>query len=917
VAWSVIQSASAASSGIATTKAVTFATANLSSGTKIIALVSASSGTPSITSVKDGAGNTLTLITSVTLAGKGITGLFAMDTPAGDVGSKPTITATLGVSGETSILVQEVSGLATGNTVAAMIDGTSGHVSGLGGSSTGSPSYTSSTTSEYMVACYGDDGGPETWTAPSGLTADAASVNSSSQADVAIAYGNSTGGTEAGSWAITGSSADWIAILTAFQLAGGGGATSGTATLTGAGALTALGTVPGTGTASLVGAGTLTAAATMIGVTIPVWTVAVDWNGNGSFTDAGDDISKDALDTAGATIQYGRDQARAVAAIAPASAGFLIDNASRNYSPDNAASTLTPNVRPRRPVRISAVQNATTYVKYRGFLETYDVNSQDHTVNVGCSDALAGFASLTLSTPLYFSITTGQAIGHILDALGWTGGRDLDAGATMIRWWWEEGTDGLSALQKVLDSEGPPAIAYIDEDTGNFAFRDRSHRLVRIASKTSQATWADSGPDSVPVFGPPFTYDLGWQGIINSVTIPADDREISGATSVVWQDSTGGTTSIAPGGTAVVIAQGADPFTAAITPSVATGDWVQQSGTTTAALSRTSGQSVTITYTDGGSGSVISALQLQAYSVPVARTTQVAVADATSIGQYGIRSLGAVSRFPVWAGLNDAAAIAAMILAQRAQRLPIISVTFEGGGNTLVLTQQLARNLSDRVTVTEYETGLANVDFFVEQIGHVISAGGAWLTTTFGCERAPVTSLAGQNAGFEGGIGTWTSGGNANLSGTSAQSHSGASSMAMSSQASGNMSCAHCADPQILTAGVSCTPNGLVQCSAWLRAAVSARSVQCGAAFYNAAGTFLSIVYGSTVADSSAGWTQATAALTAPGGAVWCNARVQVLATGGAAEVHYVDDVVLATASPFIFNDATYGRFDTGGGFGI
>jgi len=78
------------------------------------------------------------------------------------------------------------------------------------------------------------------------------------------------------------------------------------------------------------------------------------------------------------------------------------------------------------------------------------------------------------------------------------------------------------------------------------------------------------------------------------------------------------------------------------------------------------------------------------------------------------------------------------------------------------------------------------------------------------------------------------------------------------------------------------------------------------------------LAYGSTVADSTGGWTQAVAQLTAPSGAAWCNARVQVLSTGGAAEVHYVDDVLLgpATALPFLFDDPTWGQFDTGGGFG-
>ncbi len=593
--------------------------------------------------------------------------------------------------------------------------------------STGScvvPSITLAGGSDWLLGifAFGQSSAPGTLALPAGFTSQVAQFSSGGAAsDMAMIAGDiePTGSGATGAKTATSTTTNYpVGFLVG--IAPLSGTIGGGAALAGAGHVTAAGTVPGA-------------------ATTPIWSVGVDWNNNGSFADAGDDISKQVLDTSTMTIQYGRDQARAMNPAVAASAGFLIDNATRNYSPDYTGSTLTPNVLPGRGVLVSAIQSGTTYTVYRGYLGTYDVSSQDHVVTVSCADVLARFASLTLSTQLYFSVTTGQAIGFILDALGWAGGRDLDAGATMIRWWWEEGTDGLTALQKVVDSEGPPALVYLDEPTGNFCFRDRSHRLIRAMSKTSQSTWADSGTDAVPVFGPPFTYDLGWQGIINSANIPVTDRDTNGALSVVWQDAAAGTYTLAAFGAMSLTAQGSDPFTNALTPGVSTGDWVQQAGTTTAALSRASGQSTTITYTDGGTGSVISALQLQAYSVPVTHTTQVTASDPTSIGQYGTRSLDAVSRNPVWAGLNDAQAIAGMILAQRAKRLPVVQVTFAGGGNTLVLTQQLARNLSDRVTITEYETGLTSVDFFIEQVGHSISAGGAWLVTTFGCEKAPVT----------------------------------------------------------------------------------------------------------------------------------------------------------------------------------
>ena len=57
------------------------------------------------------------------------------------------------------------------------------------------------------------------------------------------------------------------------------------------------------------------------------------------------------------------------------------------------------------------------------------------------------------------------------------------------------------------------------------------------------------------------------------------------------------------------------------------------------------------------------------------------------------------------------------------------------------LTQQLARDLSDRVHITDTETGL-NADFFVEQISHATSGTGRVLTTTFGCEKADATRPA-------------------------------------------------------------------------------------------------------------------------------------------------------------------------------
>ena len=111
MAWSWLQSASA-SPGVVGTASVTFTTANVSAGSKIICCVAfGATGADSITSVKDGAGNSLTNLATVsgTVGGNfTLVALYAMDTPAGDVGTKPTISAVLTTvnSPSVSILIQ-------------------------------------------------------------------------------------------------------------------------------------------------------------------------------------------------------------------------------------------------------------------------------------------------------------------------------------------------------------------------------------------------------------------------------------------------------------------------------------------------------------------------------------------------------------------------------------------------------------------------------------------------------------------------------------------------------------------------------------------------------------------------------------------------------------------------------------------
>ena len=214
--WNRLQSASGADATTSTSVVATY-TSNLGSGNKLIACVQ--TGGSSVT-VKDAAGNSFVQLASVTPSGGVPLYLFALDTPAGDVGTKPAITASWLASVRGCIIIQEVSGLAVGNTLALMIDGTPGTTSGSGGSPIGSPSYSSTVAGEYLFSVVATDT-TDTWTAPANLTADTANIAGNGFNNIAIGYSNSTGGTESAAWTQTATGNAWGSILCAFQLTGG------------------------------------------------------------------------------------------------------------------------------------------------------------------------------------------------------------------------------------------------------------------------------------------------------------------------------------------------------------------------------------------------------------------------------------------------------------------------------------------------------------------------------------------------------------------------------------------------------------------------------------------------------------------------------------------------------------------------
>lgn len=456
----------------------------------------------------------------------------------------------------------------------------------------------------------------------------------------------------------------------------------------------------------------------------------IDWLDNG-FTDTADNVTARTLDQRQpVSVRYGRDQARQFAPISPGEAGFMLDNRSRDYSPENSSSPIAGFVAPGRRVQLEATNGATTTVVYTGYLDNLEIKPglNDRSMPAGCIDALGRMRGVQVSTPLYQAVKTGEAIGYLLDAIGWPAdARDLDAGVSVLPFWWLDGTDAFDALMALADSEGPAALITVDGQ-GRIAFRDRHHRLTRTQSLNVQSTWRSSGIE--PCVSDPVTYNHGWAEIVNSVSADVQLRTIAVSASQVW--SSQGLITVPAGTPVTVTAQASSPFVGAITPAVGT-DYTVASGAVSVGISRTSGQSTVITLTSAG-GAVVQDLSLRAQAI-TSTTVTVTVEDAPSIARYGRRSLSD-GRLPTWTNPYDTLAILQLIVGRRAERLPTVTVTMRGTGSPLRLAECLGRNLSDRVHLTESLTGL-DADCFIEQISHTISQGGLEHVTTFGLEKIP------------------------------------------------------------------------------------------------------------------------------------------------------------------------------------
>jgi hypothetical protein len=483
----------------------------------------------------------------------------------------------------------------------------------------------------------------------------------------------------------------------------------------------------------------------------------VDWDASGSFesqtytdtpplklprglalapsitADPHEDVTSDVRHNPATAIGRGRDQAREFAPPIAGLADFALENSDARYSSANVASPLYGELKPGRLVKIEAEYASVTYPLFEGHLDlpTEQPALLQQRVRFGALDGLAKLvAARNVSTAMYTSLRTDQAIAHVLDAANWPASkRVLDTGKTTLARWWVDGIDAFTAVRDLMYTEGPGALIFVDEE-GNFVFQSRHWRLLDPLATSVQATFR--GRTTEPLYRR-FEYEPGLRGIVNACTVPVRSYAVA-ALAPIWTGPTPLT--LAPGEVwQRTVTTTADGFEDALMPVSGTDYTLTAGSLAGVALSRTSGKRATLTLTAGAGGATLTGLQVRAEAVAISQTEVSETVDAAASWEaYGVREFPS-SYIPKWIPTqNEALDFCNAVVSRYKEPVPQVRFSVTNGHEDRLIAG-LSLQVSTRVRVVEDERAMVDDEFTLEAISHLITEGQNH-ETTFSAERA-------------------------------------------------------------------------------------------------------------------------------------------------------------------------------------
>jgi hypothetical protein len=498
--------------------------------------------------------------------------------------------------------------------------------------------------------------------------------------------------------------------------------------------------------------------------------VEISLDGSGDYDGAHDDVTSAVAVDPGITVEQGREGARALMPPKVPSHEFELHNEDGRYSPQNPGSAVYQLLFPGRPNRIrithgerrlyrshtlyrdhSSYNGRAAYMLASGAVDEISQTTQFGNQRVGL-DSL-GTASMlvehNVTVAVQSNIRTDQAIGLLLDAAGWPSAlRELAIGDTTLTYWWADDRHPWSAILEILASEGPCQL--YQDGAGVIHFENRNYRTVTTRSTTSQASFDDVAAGDLWFVG--LSYDPGYKSIYNRATY-ATRRRTLGALAKVWEY--GATLSLSANQSVTLIIRPSDgnPFQNAVTPVAATDYTVSAGSLSSVTLSASSGLVAFLTIVAGAGGATVdgvtsTGIQVRAQPLTVLSETvaQNSVDASESIEKYSPipgANLPRTLDVQGWPEIDPATAQAvcnAWVNRYKEER-PQVSILIRNADGDHV-RQIFERQVSDRVTLTDGNTGVS-ADAWVETKEiRIHGAGGRVIECILGCELVDILSGA-------------------------------------------------------------------------------------------------------------------------------------------------------------------------------
>jgi len=476
--------------------------------------------------------------------------------------------------------------------------------------------------------------------------------------------------------------------------------------------------------------------------------VAIDWDNDGAFAEAEDDITTDVL-----RMSWRRGREAELDETPAGSMTIEVSDPDGDYSPLSTSSRFgSGNVTIQRQVIAQLEHLGTTYAVFRGYIQSITPHPKrdQRTATIEVVDAMERLANVTIDIQEGAAATGGASstgdypfqaylpggstglISHVLDAAGWSStARALtEPGGSTFDWTWFHNISAREALAQIEEHER--GLIFVAPN-GDVEFQSSTHRNAA----TTAATFGSSQIED-------WEFELSARNVKNRAVITVHSRDQTTLSDFLAEANVLDLPNISQGSayTTVLDFGSNGPAYQVTTPpmgkdgvSSAGGAFVGVGTGTTFApdgagstgaceisgLPLGGGSAIQITITNNtsetvyaaapeGDADMLTTLRVGGTGLsdhPITSTGK----DATSIAAYGERAI--VKDYPFFASRARGLTRATDLVAKyKDPRVDYSRMTVRGFDATL-FTQLLTRDIGDKITVNAAQVGVSNQDYHI------------------------------------------------------------------------------------------------------------------------------------------------------------------------------------------------------------